>query len=156
VIDFDIIAYAMLGLSLSVSAVQLGGWLLHAQPRAILNAGRWSAVALAAMTPLVLLWLAVSGRATLAMMLAAFALPAFIEGARRWRGTFPRPLLLWGAWRSARRAVIDRALAAHCAAVLQAYLEQTAAEAERDAGAPRRLEPRQTGAGQCPNRAEPN
>ena len=59
-IDFDLLAYAMLGLSILVSAAQIGGWALNADPRTILNAGRWSAVALGAATPLVLLWLAIS------------------------------------------------------------------------------------------------
>jgi hypothetical protein len=48
------------------------------------NTGRWSALAFALLTPLVLLWLVINGRSTVAMMLAAFILPAFIEGARRW------------------------------------------------------------------------
>jgi hypothetical protein len=74
-IDFDIVAYAMLGVSLSVSAVQVGRWLLSANPRAIINAGRWLLAGLVALTPLALLWLVISGRATLAMMFAAFVLP---------------------------------------------------------------------------------
>ena len=38
-VDFDVIAYAMLGLSLSASAVQVGRWILNANPRALMNAG---------------------------------------------------------------------------------------------------------------------
>ena len=87
-IDFDVIAYAMLGVSLSASAVQVGRWLLSANPRAIINAGRWSLASLVALTPLVLLWLVISGRATLAMMFAAFVLPAFVQGGLRWRTLF--------------------------------------------------------------------
>ena len=86
--DFDIIAYALFGFSLSVSAAQLGGWLLTAQPRTILQAGRISAVCLAVGTPLALLWLVLTGRSTVAMMLAAFAMPVLIESARRWPGLF--------------------------------------------------------------------
>ncbi len=40
--DLTILAYATLGLSLFVSAVKMGGWILHADPRTILNGGRWS------------------------------------------------------------------------------------------------------------------
>src|SRR6266481_4797401 len=87
-IDFDVIAYAMLGVSLSISAVQVGRWVLSAIPRAIINAGRWSVAALVVLTPLVLLWLVMSGRATLAMMFAAFVLPAFVQGGLRWRTLF--------------------------------------------------------------------
>src|SRR5262249_31084191 len=97
-IDFDIVAYAMLGLSLSVSAVQIGSWLLNANPRALLNAGRWSTVVLGIATPLVLLWLVISGRSTLAMMLAAFALPVLLQSAHHWRGLFGSLSLIRRDW----------------------------------------------------------
>jgi hypothetical protein len=130
-IDFDLLAYAMLGLSLLVSAAQIGGWMLNADPRTILRAGRWSAATLAAATPLILLWLAVSGRSTLAMMLAVFVLPVFVQGAPRWRG-FLVPL---GALKFWRRTCppdgVSPQLAAQCAAVLAAYLEQNGAVRER-------------------------
>jgi hypothetical protein len=87
-IDFDVVVYAMLGVSVSASAVQIGRWLLSANPRAIINAGRWSLAGLVVLTPLVLLWLVMSGRATLAMMLAAFVLPVFVQGGLRWRTLF--------------------------------------------------------------------
>jgi hypothetical protein len=45
-IDFDVVAYAMLGVSLSVSAVQVGRWMLSANLRAIINAGRWAVAGL--------------------------------------------------------------------------------------------------------------
>ena len=47
--DLTILAYATLGLSLFVSAVKMGGWILHADPRTILNGGRWALVAFAAL-----------------------------------------------------------------------------------------------------------
>jgi hypothetical protein len=37
---------------------------------------------------MVLLWLVLSGRATLAMMRAAFVLPVFVQGGLRWRTLF--------------------------------------------------------------------
>jgi hypothetical protein len=93
VIDFDTVAYATLGLSLSVSAVQIGTGLINANPRTLLNAGRWLALAFAIVTPLVLLWLVINGRSTLAMMLAAFVLPAFIEGRVAGAAHFLHPAL---------------------------------------------------------------
>ena len=159
-IDFDIVAYVMLGLSLSVSAVQIGSWLLNANPRALLNAGRWSTVALGIATPLVLLWLVISGRSTLAMMLAAFALPVLLQSARHWRGLFGSLSLIRRDWlpmaadlneqsrprdSSRSHSVIDPALAEQCAALLKAYLEQSRSRVERE---PRRVRlPAATGNG---------
>ena len=85
-IDFHIVAYLVLGLSLSASALQLGRWLLNADPRAIAAAGRRSLFGLFALAPLVLLWLTLSGRPVLAMTFAAFILPVAVQGAYRWRG----------------------------------------------------------------------
>ena len=86
--DLTILAYATLGLSLFVSAVKMGGWILHADPRTILNGGRWALVALAALALGVLLWLVMAGRWSSAMMLAAFMLPIFVQAAPRWRVLF--------------------------------------------------------------------
>jgi hypothetical protein len=87
-IDFDTVAYSVLGLSLSASSLQLGRWLLTADPRTIAAAGRRSLVGLFGLVPLVLLWLLLSGRSSLAIMLAAFVLPVAVQGAHRWRGVF--------------------------------------------------------------------
>ena len=38
--DLTVVAYATLALSLFVSAVKMGGWILNADPRAIVNSGR--------------------------------------------------------------------------------------------------------------------
>jgi hypothetical protein len=128
VIDLDVIAYATLGVSVAVSVSQIGGWLLNADPRTILAVSRCSAVLLAALTPVVLLWLAVSGRSTSAMLLTALVLPVFVEGARRWRD-FLGPIADWldrlvaiQPGRSAQPLGHD--LPEHCAAVLKLYLEQ--------------------------------
>ena len=86
--DFDVIAYTMLGISSSVSALQIVRWILNANPRTVIQAGRWSAAALIGLTPVVLLWLVMSGRSTLAMMLAAFVLPVIVQGGLHWRGLF--------------------------------------------------------------------
>src|SRR5260370_16403122 len=89
--DLTVVAYATLALSLFVSAVKMGGWILNADPRAIINSGRWALVALAALALGVLAWLVASGRWTSAMMLAAFMLPVFVQAAPRWRGLFGPP-----------------------------------------------------------------
>jgi len=47
--DLTVVAYATLALSLFVSAVKMGSWILNADPRAIINSGRWALVALAAL-----------------------------------------------------------------------------------------------------------
>ena len=86
--DLTILAYATHGLSLFVSAVKMGGWILHADPRTILNGGRWALVAFAALALGVLLWLVMTGRWSSAMMLAAFMLPIFVQAAPRWRVLF--------------------------------------------------------------------
>jgi hypothetical protein len=86
--DLTILAYATLGLSLFVSAVKMGGWILHADPRTILNGGRWTLVAFAALALGVLIWLVMTGRWSSAMMLAAFMLPIFVQAAPRWRVLF--------------------------------------------------------------------
>ena len=88
--DLTVVAYATLALSLFVSAVKMGGWILNADPRAIINSGRWALVALAALALGVLAWLVASGRWTSAMMLAAFMLPVFVQAAPRWRVLFGR------------------------------------------------------------------
>src|SRR6266852_5451970 len=86
--DLTVVAYATLALSLFVSAVKMGGWILNADPRAIINSGRWALVALAALALGVLAWLVASGRWTSAMMLAAFMLPVLVQAAPRWRVLF--------------------------------------------------------------------
>src|SRR5258705_265670 len=60
--DLTVVAYATLALSLFVSAVKMGGWILNADPRAIINSGRWALVALAAFALGLLAWLVASGK----------------------------------------------------------------------------------------------
>jgi hypothetical protein len=83
--DFTVVVYTTLGLSLLVSAIKVGDWILHADPRTIINSGRWALIALALLALAVLLWLIASGRWTYAMMLAAFMLPVLVQAAPRWR-----------------------------------------------------------------------
>ena len=140
--DLTVVAYATLALSLFVSAVKMGGWILNADPRAIINSGRWALVALAALALGVLAWLVASGRWTSAMMLAAFMLPVFVQAAPRWRVLFgpinaarsdfppnPRDFGAGGGFSSAR-VTADPELVRQAIAVLSAYLEQTGAQLE--------------------------
>jgi hypothetical protein len=145
--DLTILAYATLGLSLFVSAVKMGGWILHADPRTILNGGRWALVALAALALGVLLWLVMSGRWSSAMMLAAFMLPIFVQAAPRWRVLFgplnamrsdfspitPDFSAPRGGFSNAR-GMTDPELVQQSLAVLRAYLAQTGAQAATQIG----------------------
>jgi hypothetical protein len=141
--DLTVVAYATLALSLFVSAVKMGGWILNADPRTIVNSGRWAVVALATLALGVLAWLVASGRWTSAMMLAAFMLPVFVQAAPRWRvlfgplnvarSDFPRgPRDFGGAAGgfSSARATTDPELVRQAIAVLSAYLEQAGAQLE--------------------------
>jgi hypothetical protein len=142
--DFDVIAYAMVGLSLSASAVQIGRWILNANPRAIIAAGRWGMVGFIVAAPLVLLWLVMSGRSTLAMMFAAFILPVLVQGGLRWRSLFPQ----FNLTRARHRGWVpdfpeaptgshvvpyptDPDLVRQSVAVLKAYLDHVESRAER-------------------------
>ena len=143
--DFDVIAYAMVGLSLSASAVQIGRWILNANPRVLINAGRWSIVGFIVAAPLVLLWLVMSGRSTLAMMFAAFVMPVFVQGGLRWRSLFPQLNLTRARHRgwvpdfseepTGNRSVVpyppDPDLVRQSVAVLKAYLDHVGSRAER-------------------------
>jgi hypothetical protein len=146
--DLTVVAYATLALSLFVSAVKMGGWILNADPRAIINSGRWALVALATLALGVLVWLLATGRWTLAMMLAAFMVPVFVQAAPRWRvlfgplnvarGDFAPPAQDFGFSRP--RGATDPELVRQSIAVLRAYLEQAAAQLE-----PKPTEARLTG-----------
>ena len=139
--DLTILAYATLGLSLFVSAVKMGGWILHADPRTILNGGRWALVAFAALALGVLMWLVMTGRWSSAMMLAAFMLPIFVQAAPRWRVLFgplnamrsdfppitPDFSTPRGGFSNARD-MTDPELVQQSLAVLRAYLAQAGAQ----------------------------
>lgn len=139
--DLTILAYATLGLSLFVSAVKMGGWILHADPRTILNGGRWALVAFAALALGVLVWLVMTGRWSSAMMLAAFMLPIFVQAAPRWRVLFgplnamrsdfppitPDFSTPRGGFSNARD-MTDPELVQQSLAVLRAYLAQAGAQ----------------------------
>jgi hypothetical protein len=137
--DLTVMAYATLGLSLFVSAIKVGDWILNADPRTIINAGRWALVAFVVLAVTALVWLIASGRWTGAMMLAAFLLPVFVQAAPRWRVLFaplhvgfpPAPDAGAGSGGfSTARVTTDPELVAQSIAVLRAYLEHSGAQIE--------------------------
>jgi hypothetical protein len=148
--ELTVVAYATLALSLFVSAVKMGGWILNADPRAIINSGRWALVALAALALGLLAWLVASGRWTSAMMLAAFMLPVFVQAAPRWRvlfgplnatrSDFPPRAQDFGSAPvsfSTPCATTDPELVRQSIAVLRAYLEQAGSQIEHKPSDPR-------------------
>jgi hypothetical protein len=138
--DLTVVAYATLALSLFVSAVKVGGFILHADPRAIINSGRWALVALAALAVGVLAWLVATNRWTSAMMLTAFMLPVFVQAAPRWRvlfgplnagrGDFATGARDLGRAPHTPREAVDPELVRQSITVLRAYLEQAASQLE--------------------------
>jgi hypothetical protein len=138
--DLTILAYATLTLSLFVSAVKMGGWILNADPRALVNAGRWSLLALTGLAIALLAWLVNTGRWEAAMMLAAFMLPVVVQAAPRWRVLFGplnaarsgiRPdLSTPSGGYSASQPPVDPDLVRQSIAVLRAYVEQTGLQIE--------------------------
>ncbi len=148
--DFTVVAYTTLGLSLLVSAIKVGDWILHADPRTIINSGRWALIALALLALAVLVWLIASGRWTYAMMLAAFMLPVLVQAAPRWR-VLLGPLnvgrgypdfaasrgggIVPGNFATAR-GTPDPELVQQSIAVSRAYLEQAAPHIEHAADRP--------------------
>ena len=126
--DLTVIVYATAGLSLLVSAIKVGDWILNADPRAIINAGRWTLIAFIVLAPMALVWLIISGRWGPAVMLAAFMLPVFVQAAPRWRVLFaPLKIVVTGfdiASGKGRKSP-DPELVRQSIAVLRAYLDQT-------------------------------
>jgi hypothetical protein len=90
-LDADLLAYTAIAASLSLSLIQIYRWLLHANPRAILNIGKWSIAGLIGLIPALLLWLVLSGRSTLALTLVASILPVLLWAAPRWHALFAPP-----------------------------------------------------------------
>jgi hypothetical protein len=168
--DLTVVAYATLALSVFVSAVKMGGWILNADPRAIIGAGRWALALLPAVALAVLVWLVASGRWTAAVLLAAFLLPIFVQAAPRWRVLFAhfnttksgmRPFAsdLGGSivphGSSPAREPPDPELAAQAIAVLRAYLQHHTGEfsGKVDTGFPQKMRPVQEAGPQVPHQA---
>jgi hypothetical protein len=131
------IATSAFGLSTLVSALQIGNWAMRADPRLLANAGRWTLLALAGAAAATLAWLAINGRWTSAMMLAAFVMPVFVQSAPRWssllaslcRRNWARVHLDTGGVSASRRRPPTQdcphpQLIGQSIAVLQSYLDQ--------------------------------
>jgi hypothetical protein len=160
--DLSILAYATLTLSLFVSAVKMGGWVLNADPRSLAHAGRWALLALVAIAIGALAWLVTTGRWEGAMMLAAFMLPVFVQAAPRWRALFGalngtrsgfppiHPDLSTpsgsGGFSNAQTP-IDPDLMRQSIAVLRAYMEQAGFQIEHKPAEPRLPGPAVNGSG---------
>src|SRR5262245_34367073 len=134
--DLTVVAFAALGLSLFVSAFKVGDWVLNADPRAIINAGRWALVALPVLALALLSWLLITGRWTPAMLLAAFMLPVLVQAAPRWRVLFGARSAMPTTFRSGAGlgavatvpAPHDTAPAQRPVPALRAYQDETASE----------------------------
>jgi len=134
-----IISSIALGVSLLASAIKLVDWLAHADPRAVVRAGRWLLFFLAIASIPCLVVLLVYQQWALAMMLGAGML--VVPTMAGWR-LFPLRLKLRpiGAERPARDAMRgdfdqppDPELARRAAVILEAYLAR-AGRPEIDAG----------------------
>src|SRR5262245_42881470 len=64
------IAIVALGLSLGVSAIRLGHWFIHSDPKIVVRAARWAAIGLLVLSFPVLLVLLVNQQWTAAVVLA--------------------------------------------------------------------------------------
>lgn len=123
-----IISSIALGVSLLASAIKLADWLIHADPRALIRAGRWLLFFLAVASVPCFAVLLVYQQWALAMMLGAGML--VIPTMAGWRAVLPRQRLrpIWtaGRPRDAMRdnfdAPPDPELARRAALMLEAYL----------------------------------
>lgn len=128
--DLTVVAYATVALSLFVSVCKISGWMLNADLRAIIHAGRRLLMAALLLAPVVVLYLAMSGRWMSALGLAAVAL-AVAAGYAPWRrlsltsvkSVLPRVFGSSGTWTSGRESPSPE-LVRQSIAVLQAYLER--------------------------------
>jgi hypothetical protein len=139
--DLSVVAYGTLALSLLVSAVKVGGWVVNADPRAIAGAARWTLAGIPLAALALLAWLAFSGQWTAAMFLAAFLLPVLVQALPRWRillaplGDAGHGMPPFAEARGGEMvrygAPPDSELVERAAAVLDAYLAQARPEPPR-------------------------
>jgi hypothetical protein len=131
-IDSEVLAYVFFGLSLSASLIKVGRWLLHAHPRAVINAVQLSVGALIGLTPVLIVWLVMSDRPTLALTVAAITLLVLVWGVPRWRALFGSMAKPSGGpgWDEqhfhAPIVADDPVLVRQSVAVLRTYLERVA------------------------------
>jgi hypothetical protein len=133
-----LIAVAGLGLSAIVSGIRLINWFLRSDPKGLAHAGRWSVLALFALSLPLLLGLAVNQRWVEAIGLSAVLLLGFaLYGPRVLGQLFPRRLVADFGPASAARDASEAAdpeveLVRRSIAVLEDYLRRTAGSSGRD------------------------
>ena len=133
-----LIALAGLGLSAIVSGIRLINWFLQSDPKALAQAGRWSALAFFALSLPLLIGLTVNQRWVEAIGLSAVLLLGFaLYGARVLGQLFPHHLVAdFGSPSAARNggeaAVPDAELVRRSIAVLEDYLRRTVGTAAPD------------------------
>jgi hypothetical protein len=133
-----LIAVAGLGLSVIVSGIRLFNWFLQSDPKALAQAGRWSAVAFFALSLPLLLGLAVNQRWAEAIGLSAVLLLGFaFYGPRVLGQLFPRRLVPdFGTPSAAHNrdegTGPDAEMVRRSIAVLEDYLRRTAGIAGPD------------------------
>jgi hypothetical protein len=137
-----LVAVVALGLSLGVSAIRLGHWFIHSDPKAVVRTARWAAIGLAVLSFPLLLVLLFNQQWTAAVALAAvMVLVLAWYGPRLLRQPFrlldPAPDPSPPATRTAEFAFgggveADRALIERSAAVLEEYLRQMATSSSRN------------------------
>jgi hypothetical protein len=136
------IAVVALGLSLAVSAIRLGHWFIHSDPKVVVRAARWAVIGLAVLSFPLLLVLLLHQQWTAAVVLAAvMVLLLAWYGPRLLRQPFrlvdPMPdrgphAAATAEFAFGDRVGADRALIERSAAVLEEYLRQTGAFASHN------------------------
>src|SRR5262245_61434206 len=131
-------AVAGLGLSVIVSGIRLSNWFLQSDPKALAQAGRWSALAFFALSLPLLLGLAINQRWVEAIGLSAVLLLGFaLYGQRVLGQLFPRRLVPdfgspSAAHHESEGAGPEADLVRRSIAVLEDYLRRTAGIAAPD------------------------
>jgi len=139
------IAIIALGLSLGVSAIRVGHWFIHSDPKAVVRSARWAAIGLAVLSFPVLLVLLLNQQWTAAVALAAVMVLALAwYGPRLLRQPFrlldpmpdrSPPAAETAGFTFGDGVAADRALIQRSAAVLEEYLRQmTACASHNGAG----------------------
>ena len=129
------IAIVALGLSLGVSAIRLGHWFIHSDPKVVVRTARWAGIGLVVLSFPVLLMLLLHQQWTAAIALAAVMVLVLAWYAPRllrqpFRLVDPAPERNPPATETAefvfeRGLAADRALIERSAAVLEEYLRRT-------------------------------
>lgn len=134
-----LVAVVALGLSLGVSAIRLGHWFIHSDPKAVVRTARWAAIGLAVLSfPLLLVllfnqqWTAAVALAAVMVLVLAWYGPRLLRQPFRLLDPAPDPSPPTAEFAFGGGVGGDRALIERSAAVLEEYLRQTAASASHN------------------------